>query len=64
MLTTFLIVCIAYFLGFCIGKQYAHDTIATECEKLGGFFVGNRTFKCISVSESSDTQRGNNEVQE
>lgn len=27
----------------------AHTVIAEECEKLGGFFVGDRVFKCIEV---------------
>ena len=27
----------------------AHNVIATECKRLGGFYVGSSTFKCEEV---------------
>jgi hypothetical protein len=34
------------FIGLFIGYVSAHNMIATECEKLNGFYVGNKTFIC------------------
>ena len=39
-------------LWYYIGYVSAHYTIASECKKLGGFFVGKETFKCIKVEVS------------
>ncbi|WP_167432564.1 hypothetical protein [Moraxella equi] len=36
-------------IGFFVGYQYAHFYIANECEKLGGFFVGNKIYECKRV---------------
>lgn len=33
-------------IGGFIGWSSAHNMIATECEKLNGFYVGNKTFIC------------------
>lgn len=33
-------------IGYCVGWLYAHSVIATECRKLGKFYVGNSTFVC------------------
>ncbi len=32
-----------------LGWAYAHETVATECERLGAFYVGDKTFKCERV---------------
>lgn len=39
---------VAYYLGFAV----AHHTIAMECERLGGFFVGKKVYKCVGVENS------------
>lgn len=36
----------AAMLIFCGGWIAAHGTIATECERLGAFYVGSKTFAC------------------
>lgn len=36
-------------VGFFMGHTYAHNLIAEECSRLGGFFVGRRVFKCERV---------------
>ena len=45
-----LAVVLAFFVGYKIGWQQAHITVATECTKLGSFYVGNHVFKCTEVS--------------
>lgn len=41
-----LLVCMIL-IGICIGWAVAHSTIADECRRLGGFYVGKSTFKCV-----------------
>lgn len=43
---------IGVILGALIGWNAAHVTVAEECEKLGGFFVGKQVFKCIEVKNA------------
>lgn len=66
-----------FILGFIIAwlwsDSFTHHKIAAECERLGGFFVGSKTYKCYAVLDSaSDTsvpqaileaQRGKDEIQ-
>ena len=37
-----LIVCVFYIFGW----ASAHNTVATECEKLGAFYVGKTVYEC------------------
>ncbi|WBF79541.1 hypothetical protein BNCALIDO_00152 [Aeromonas phage vB_AdhM_TS9] len=46
-----LMVAVGLYVGYNIGWQKAHKTIATECQRLGSFYVGSRTFKCIEIEE-------------
>lgn len=34
---------------FAIGWVTAHSEVVTECERLGAFYVGDKTFKCERV---------------
>jgi hypothetical protein len=34
---------------FTIGWVTAHSEVVTECERLGAFYVGDKTFKCERV---------------
>lgn len=36
-------------VGAWFGWTTAHIVVAEECDRLGGFFVGRRTFKCHEV---------------
>ena len=36
-------------IGYWIGWVHAHHTVADECERLGGFYVGKKIFKCEKV---------------
>ncbi|ENV33954.1 hypothetical protein [Acinetobacter gerneri] len=44
-----------FLLGFIIAwylcHRFTHIMIASECERLGGFFVGSKTYKCHLVTE-------------
>lgn len=42
---------IALLVGYSIGWTQAHYTVATECDRLGSFFVGKRVFKCTEITE-------------
>lgn len=35
------------FIGCWVGWLQAHQTVAMECEKLGGFYVGDVVYKCV-----------------
>lgn len=47
-MTGFLVL-LALVIGLLGGWNLAQGTIADECVKLGGFYVGKRVFKCIEV---------------
>lgn len=36
-------------LGWFIGWLHAHKTVATECERLGKFYVGSTTYECTAI---------------
>lgn len=36
-------------IGYFLGWGFAHKTVATECERLGSFYVDNKTFKCTQI---------------
>lgn len=38
-------------VGVWIGWRGAHITVVSECERLGGFFVDQRVFKCVEVKD-------------
>ena len=45
-----LLVLLSITLGHTLGWAITHTTIATECTKLGSFYVGDQVFKCTEVS--------------
>ena len=44
-----LIIGVALALIFTLGWVTAHGEVVTECERLGAFYVGDKTFKCERV---------------
>ena len=34
------------FAGWTLGYVMAHDKVSRECERLGGFYVGPKTYTC------------------
>lgn len=45
---------------FYAGWVYAHQTVAAECERLGGFFVGKTRYKCVphAAPETNTAPKG------
>ena len=41
---------ISGWIGYTVAWIKAHNTVSTECTKLGSFYVGDRVFKCTEVS--------------
>lgn len=46
-----LVFVIGLFVGFFKGWVMAHHTIAVECERLGGLFVGKDVYTCVKIKE-------------
>ena len=42
---------VGYAVGHNIGWHSAHRTVATECERLGAFYVGDKVFRCAPESK-------------
>ena len=49
-----LVAIIAVLVGYHFGWGFAHYTVAKECERLEGFFVGKATYKCVKKEQSND----------
>lgn len=43
---------VSFLIGRACGWVSAHGTVAEECKRLGGFFVGKDVFKCVEISEN------------
>jgi hypothetical protein len=41
----------AVLAAYQIGYIVAHMTVATECRRLGAFYVGKSIFKCIEIKD-------------
>lgn len=42
---------IGLLIGLFMGWVWAHMTVATECRRLGSFYVGKTTFHCTATEE-------------
>lgn len=42
----FMLVMVAMFVGFCIGKIYTWDTMISDCKVVGAFRIANTAFHC------------------
>lgn len=51
------ILCLLF--GYRLGYEIAHTTIARECERLGGFYVGKKTYKCTTIDEPTEHEEQN-----
>ena len=49
---------LALLFGVIVGWVTAHHTIATECQKLGAFYVGRTVFECKARSAEPTTGEG------
>ena len=45
-LASALVLCGAFWLS---GWYFAHSTVATECERLGKFYVGKSVYQCSKI---------------
>lgn len=45
---------LAFVAGVAFGWGWAHQTVAAECERLGGFFVGQKVYRCAPPVEKAD----------
>lgn len=48
---TFILSMLFGLLCYRLGWESAHKTVADECERLGGFYVGDKIFKCFQVDD-------------
>lgn len=58
-----LVALVAFLVGRSYGWFAAHKTIESECDKLGGFYVYDRVFKCVEQANSfvpNDSNMGEN----
>jgi hypothetical protein len=39
-------VILLFLIGMVFGWIFAHSTVATECEKLNSFYVGDKIYHC------------------
>lgn len=46
-----LVLCVACWLS---GWYFAHSTVATECERLGKFYVGKNVYQCSKIETIED----------
>ena len=45
---------ICLWVGHYTGWQTAHITVATECDRLGKFFVGKTVYECTAIKKIED----------
>lgn len=49
-------------LGWMLGWRHAHLAVATECERLGGFYVGATVYRCTAIEpEKQEVKDGAHE---
>jgi hypothetical protein len=56
MFTFFVFVCTA-FVFYNFGWVLAHKAVATECRRLGGFYVDDKTFKCVEIIQREEPNK-------
>lgn len=47
---------VCFLLGKSTGWRLAHLTVAEECEKLGRFYVGGKTYECQRIIVVTKTE--------
>ena len=50
---------IGIIIGWIIGWTIAHYVVATECRRLGGFYVGKKVYKCTDILDEGKNERKN-----
>lgn len=49
---------VCLFIGLVIGHRMARVNIEENCEKLGGFYMGNRIYYCSHIEQLKDEDNG------
>lgn len=59
MWMTLFFVAVALSIGWNLGYRGAHHTVASECERLGAFYVGKTIYKCTAIErpENKDQEK-------
>ncbi|OJB95778.1 hypothetical protein [Yersinia ruckeri] len=47
-------VCALVWASYRLGWESAHQTVATECQRLGKFYVGKKTYHCTVIEDKAD----------
>lgn len=47
-----ILICLLVYAAYRFGWELAHLTIAKECKRLGAFYVGGTTFKCVAIESN------------
>ena len=42
---------ISFAIAFFFGYVNANSEVSTECDRLGGFYVGSKIYKCVKVEK-------------
>lgn len=45
---------IGLMIGLAVGWAFAHATVASECRRLGKFYVGDTVFECTAKKEKPE----------
>lgn len=53
-----LAIVVSLIVGYAIGGGFAHKTVATECERLGRFYVGATTYHCTTIYDRTFDPNG------
>ena len=43
---TELVAVAALLLGITVGWIFAHETVAADCDRVGGFYISSKVFEC------------------
>lgn len=44
-----ILIILALWFGYKVGWEQAHSTVARECDRLGSFYVGDKTYVCTDI---------------
>jgi hypothetical protein len=51
MIYNIFIAAVSVAIGVLFGWLLAHNEVATECQRQGGFYVGSKDFKCEVIQK-------------
>lgn len=51
------VIVICLLVGYILGYHHAHGVVATECRKLGKFYVGDSVFVCVEEQKVGENRK-------